>query len=485
MTLAAAPGPVARRPAWRRRAVAVAAYQAPVLMAVGVALLVPTGLALAGARDAASWRAVHGFAGPAAVALGLGALARRRRQAGPATLTQTDALLVTTAAWIVTTALGALPYGFVLGVPWLDAVFESASGFATAGTTMLVGLDGLPPSVLLWRGLTQWLGGLGILLLVLLIGRSRGSEAFSLLNAEGVAQVGPGRLALNFRVAVERFTLIYVALTVAQIVLYRFLGLSGLDSVVHAMTTTATGGFSTHDASVAFFRQDPAAFPRFAAIERVIAVFMLAGSINFYAHFRLVRGDVRALWDGLEMRLFWAVLGLATAVTAASVWLAQADAARDWVWVSFFTVASLMSTTGFEIVPAGEFPRLAREVFLFLMVVGGAAGSTAGGIKLIRLGLLGKLIAHELAVLRLPPHAVRAVQVDGRPVSDRVFRQVAFLFLAWMAYVAASGLVISVQAPDLEIGDAYAVACSALGGSGRASCPWRASSRCRRRPSWC
>ena len=453
------------RPVWRQRLEIVLAYQAPVLLALGLALLVPLGVAAWGAQGLPSPREAWSYLVPAAIALILGSAIRFRRPS-PATLSQHEALLVTTGVWITAGLLGALPFILLLDKSPIDAVFEATSGFTTAGTTMLVGLDDLPHSILLWRGLTQWLGGLGILLIILLVGQSQGSQALSLLNAEGV-KVSSGRLSLNFQRAATKFTRIYIVLTVAQIIATLLLGRSLFDSVAHALTTVSTGGFSTHDESIAFYRLRPEQFPHYVAIELVIVAFMLAGGINFYVLYRIARQrQVKALWDGFEMRLLWIVLAVSTAIVTFTTWANFAGSRMDWLLQSGFEVASLVSTTGFEVTPASAFPRLAQEIFLLLMVLGGTAGSTAGGYKLVRAGMMAKLLTHEVRQLRLPPHAVHQPTIDGKPIADSAFRQAVFILLLWVGYIAVGGLLISLMAPDLLIVEAYSIVFSALGGYG-------------------
>jgi trk system potassium uptake protein TrkH len=450
-----------RRPLWQQRAGLVLAYQAPVLLAIGAALLLPIGAALWEYRGAPPIAELRGFILPAAAAF-LGGLAIRIRRPAVFTLTQHEALLVTTAAWILMGLLGALPFILILQTPPVDALLESVSGFTTAGTTMLTGLDALPRSILVWRMLTQWLGGLGILLIVLLVGQSRGSQAYSLLSAEGV-KVNSGRLSLNFQRAAVRFTIIYFTLTLSQLLLTWLLGMPLFDSLYHAMTTVSTGGFSPHDESIAFYRNRPDLFPNFRLIELVVVLFMLAGGINFYVLYRLGRGQLRALWDGLEMRLLWLVLGGSTLIVALSAYLTLGGGLGDWLLRSLFEIASLISTTGYETTATGEFPRLARELFLMLMILGGCAGSTAGGIKLVRVGLLGKFLSHEIRRLRLPMHAVQVPVVDGTAVPDSTFRSAVFVVLLWLVYIALGGWFVSLMAPQLPIADAYSTVFSAIG----------------------
>jgi trk system potassium uptake protein TrkH len=450
------------RPRWRQRLFIVTMYQGPVMVALGLALLCPLAVALWEAQGIPARREVVSYLLPALIGILFGGLLMRQHPTFKTTLSTNEALLTTTAAWITTSILGALPFLFLIGVPPVDALLESVSGFTTAGTTMLVGLDSLPRSIIVWRMLVQWLGGLGILLIVLLVGRAQGNSAYLLLSAEGV-KVSSGRLSLNFRQAALRFVQIYLLLTVAQTLLTWLLGMPLFDSLAHAMTTVSTGGFSPHDESIAFYRNRPDLFPNYVWIELTIVVFMIAGGVNFYILYRLGRRQLSALWDNLEMRLLWIVLVGMTTLVAINAWLTLGGAFVDWLVRALFEIASLISTTGFETTATGSFPRLSRELFLLLMVVGGCAGSTAGGIKLVRLGLIGKFLTFEIRQLRSTPHTVQVPTVDSRPVSDSAFRQAVFILLLWLIYLVVGGVAITYLVPEISISDAFSTVFTAIG----------------------
>lgn len=452
----------ARTQPWRRRLLLVLAYQAPVSLALGLALLLPLLFAAWEAQGLPAWLETRSYLLPALVCLAFGVAVRWRLGEVTWSLTGTESLLVTTAVWLTTGLIGAMPFVLLLATPPVDALLESVSGFTTAGTTMLTGLDTMPTSIIVWRSLIQWLGGMGVLLIVLIVGRAQGSSANSLLSAEGV-KISSGRLSLNFAKAAVRFIQIYVVLTLLQTILTTLLGMSLFDSLSHAMTTVATGGFSPHDESIAFYRNRPDVYPLYPAIEFVLSIFMLAGGTNFYVLYRLGKGQLAALWDGLEMRLLWLVVGGATLLAAWNAWSLLGGRLADWLLRSFFEVASLVSTTGYEITATGTFPLEAKELFLLLMIIGGCAGSTAGGIKLIRLGILGKFMAHEIRLLRSSPHTVHVPTIDGRPISDGNFRQSIFILLLWLVYLAVGGLIITLVAPHLAIADAYSTVFTAIG----------------------
>jgi trk system potassium uptake protein TrkH len=163
------------------------------------------------------------------------------------------------------------------------------------------------------------------------------------------------------------------------------------------------------------------------------------------------------------MRLIWLAVGVATLLVTINAWLILRGELGDWLLRSLFLVSSLISTTGYEITPTASFPRLSREIALLLMIVGGGAGSTAGGIKFIRLAVLGKFLAYEIRQLRLPRHAVHMPFIDGRPITNKTFRQAVFVLLLWLVYIVFAGSLVSLMAPDIPIADAYSTAFSAIG----------------------
>lgn len=451
------------RPGLGRRAL-VLRHQVPVLYAVALALCLPLLFAAWEARGLPSLVEARGFLVPALLTAALAGGLQLSLPPASTQLATTEAFLVTGMSWLLTGLVTAIPFVMVLGMSPVDALHESVSGIATVGTTVLVGLDAMPRSILIWRAILQWLGGMGILVIVLLVGRAQGNASHTLLGAEGV-KVDSGRLSLNFAQSARRFLQIYLILTLAQIGLTSLLGMPFFDSLAHALTTVSTGGYSPHDESLAFYRNRPDAYPHHAMMEWVVMAFMLAGSINFYVLYRLAQGSLQALWDGLEMRLLWLVVGGSTLLISIAL-IREGRLLGSALQDSAFEVVSLVSTTGFETSPILHFPASAQLVALALMLIGGCAGSTAGGVKLIRVGLFGKLLAHEAGRLQAGPRQVRVPVADGRPISEEAFRQATFMLLLWLCYLALGGAIVAWLAPDLQLSAAYSTVLSALGGFG-------------------
>ena len=344
--------------------------------------------------------------------------------------------------WIAVSAVGAVPFCLALNVGYLDAYFETVSGFTTTGITMLGGLDVLPRSVLFWRAFIQWLGGLGILTFFLAILYTGGS-AHRLFGAEShkvLARRPAPSLARSLRILWS----IYVLFTLGVLLALILEGVSVFDAVAHSMTALSTGGYSPYDASIDAYRA--AGHPHFVLIEYTLIVGMLLGGINFFAHYRWLRGDVRALWDGMEMRLWWAIVLGATALVMLDRfvkfgWPAGAAAPgrvhqtfRD----SLFQVVALVTTTGFATkdIATEHFPALSKQIFLVLMVIGGCVGSTGGGLKVFRVGVLGKMVYRQMKRLMYGPSVVHPLVVDGEAVEAEELRRIAALFFAWIALLA-------------------------------------------------
>jgi len=383
------------------------------------------------------------FWAPAVVALVAGVVLKRNVRL-PA-LDSRRAMVLCAVGWLVVSAVGALPFYLGMDISLLDAYFESVSGFTTTGITMLQGLEALPRSILFWRAFIQWLGGLGILSFFLGI-LYTGQSAAQLFGAES-HKVFSQRPAPSLFRTLRILWFIYTAFTAAVAVALVLEGLSLFDSVAHAMTCLSTGGYSPYDASVGHFRA--VGHPHFIAIEYTIIVGMMLGGMSFFVHYRLLRGGVRALWDGLEIRLWWALLAGATAIVMVDHlgrFTADAETLAGWEAVfrtSLFQVMALATTTGFgtEDIAAGYFPAAARQVFLVLMVIGGCVGSTGGGLKVLRVGVLLKMLGRQMRRLIYGPRSQNPVVVDGGVVETEELRRVAALFFGWIVLLVLGSLV--------------------------------------------
>ncbi len=408
----------------------------------GLVLLVPLAVELSTWHTGDDLSRIVGFGVPIAVALIAGAVLKRNLKFQP--LDNRRAMLLTALAWLVISGIGAIPIWLGLKVSFLDAYFESVSGFTTTGITMLEGLDHLPDSILFWRSFMQWLGGLGILAFFLAILYTGGS-ANRLYSAES-HKVFSRRPVPGVLHTLRILWGIYAGITAAVALALVLEGMSVFDAVAHAMTALSTGGYSPHDASIGYYAA--MGYANYRLIEYTVIAGMLAGGMSFLVHYRVVRGDLRALWDGLEMRLWWTIIAVATAlvivdqvrVFGIGPWgFGNAEAVFR---TSLFQVVSVLTTTGFATADIGSphFPAAAKQVFLVLMVIGGCVGSTGGGIKVLRVGILLRMVGRQMRRSAHGPSVLQPVVVDRVIVDNEEIRRVGALFFAWIGLLVVGSL---------------------------------------------
>lgn len=345
-----------------------------------------------------------------------------------------ESIWMTVIIWLVVPLCGTLPYLFTNNNTFADALFESFSGFTTTGSSVLVHPEDLPAGLLVYRAMTQWVGGLGLLLFVVATLRKLGVSAGSLYNAEFS---GTQQRKLHPRLArsVSRMWRVYIIITLAMIVLLLVQGASLVDSVALAFSTVSTGGFVTHSTGVAHLG---------TGVMIVIVVFMFLSGINvalLYRFFTLRWRRPVPLWRDEELRVYLSVFLVSVAACAVS-FLSEGNDYRQALPYSVFHIASTMSTTGFYL-PSLPRPALLVSVLTFvLIVVGASAGSTGGGLKLRRIIILAKYIANYFTRM-MHPNAVFRVKVNGEVVDDGYIRKVfAFVFL-YIAFIVAGAFVLT------------------------------------------
>ena len=411
----------------------------PIIFVIGI-LLTTLALAMCApmAADLADghsdWKV---FAGSGGLTLFIGvamALAAR----GPRfELNIRQAFLLTTGAWLVLTMFAALPFAFAsIGLSYTDAFFEAMSGITTTGSTVIAGLDTAPSGVLLWRALLQWLGGIGIIVMavgVLPMLRIGGMQLFRAESSNRSDKVLPRVTQIATGIGMT-----YLGLTVLCALLLAAVGVSGFDAVAHAMTTIATGGFSTSDASVGVFA-NPAA-------EMVITVFMLCGALPFVLYLQALRGDPGALARNNQVRAFIAIV--ACVVVAMTVWRVAAgvpvlQALRSVV----FNVVSIITGTGYVTAGYDGWGNFAIAVFFFIMFIGGCAGSTTCGIKVFRFQVLYVTAAAQIHRL-IQPHGVFVPHFNQRPIDHEVASSVMSFFFLFAASYAVLALLLGALGLD-------------------------------------
>ena len=368
-------------------------------------------------------------------------------------LTVRDGFLFVTLFWVVLGLVGSLPFIIGLHLGLTDAMFESISGFTTTGATVIVGLDKLPPSILYHRQQIQFLGGMGIIVLAVAILPLLGVGGMQLYRAEASGVAKHEKLTPRITETARALWLIYLTLTVGCAVAYWIAGMNWFDAIGHAFSTLSTGGFSTHDASIGYYNSVP--------IEIICIVFMLAGGVNFAIHFLVWRGlDLRRYARDPEVRAYGLIFVFATVFVAASLYWAGAYAG-GWQSLRYaaFQVASVFTSTGFGTATYAAWPLHIPLFFVILSFTGGCAGSTAGGIKVLRIMLLAKLGVRQLFHLA-HPRAVSVIKLGHRPVPEDV------VFSVWGFYVlyvvTALLLTVAAMAAGLDLNSALGVTTSTI-----------------------
>ncbi len=376
------------------------------------------------------------------------------RNPGAGELTGRQAFLLTTAVWLGVTVFAALPFAFsALPLSVADCFFEAMSGTTTTGATVIVGLDGAPPGILLWRAILQWLGGVGIIVMgiaILPILRVGGMQLFRTESSDLSEKILPRATQIASAIG-----LIYLALTLLCAALYWTAGMSAFDAAAHAMTTIATGGYSTSDASIAAFQS--------AAVEWIGVVFMLVGSLPFVLYIQAVNGDPRALWRDSQVRWFLAIVGVSVLLIALWLVLALGLPAGTAVRHAAFNTVSVITTTGFASIDYGLWGAFPVAALFFLMCVGGCTGSTTGGIKVFRFTVL-YATARAQALRLIQPHGVVIATFNGRPLPEAAAVGVlAFFTLFGLSF---SFLALALSALGLDYLTAMSGAITALANVG-------------------
>ena len=361
--------------------------------------------------------------------------------------TRREALIGVLLLWLIVPLFSAIPYVITGGFSPIDAMFESMSGFTTTGATVLRNFSAFPSSLFMWRALTQWIGGVGIIVLFIAVFPQLAIAGRQLFFAEAP---GPteDRLTPRLRNTASAVLIVYVGLSVLCALAYWIAGMSLYNAVAHSFTTLAAGGFSPNGLSFEGF-ENP-------ALDWIAIVFMIFAGANFALQYQAVAGRPKDLLRDTEFRTYLFILAIAS--TFLTVALSSEYALAEALRHALFQVASILTTTGYASVDFAEWSQQAQVVLLVLMFIGGSAGSAAGGVKVIRWLIITRNMGREVR-RSLHPKAVLPVRVGSRPVSEEVLRAVAaFLTLYLSLFVVIASVVIWLGA-DLITGLTASIAC--------------------------
>jgi len=353
------------------------------------------------------------------------------------------------AGWVLCALFGALPYLLTASVGnFTDAYFESMSGFTTTGATVIQHPEALPPGLACWRSFTQWLGGLGIVVFFIAFLPTAGMAAYRLFEAEVPGPVSERlqpRIAETARVLLQ----IYVILTALEFALLYLGGMPAFDSLCHTFSTISTGGFSTKSSSIAAYQSH--------YIEIVITVFMFLGACNFVLYYHLGRGNFRAIFSNPELQFFVGLLLLTILLISFSL-SSQETSFFHALRRASFQVVSITTTTGFTTGDFDTWPDFCRFLLVLLMLAGGCAGSTASGIKSVRLVLLTKSVGRELVRL-VTPRVVKHVKLYGESVEEEVISNTFGFFFLYVGLFGLFSLMLTASGRDIITAFSAVAAC--------------------------
>ncbi len=360
-------------------------------------------------------------------------------------------MIITGLGWLVASLVVAIPLAVGFEISFLDAYFEAMSGFTTTGITLIQGLDTSPLSLIFLRSLSQWLGGLGILSFFLLITfRSEGAP-WKIFGAEA-HKISSGRPVPSIFKTIKILWSIYLGLSVLQTIFLFLAGLSFFDAVIHTMTTLSTGGFSRYDASIAYFQQ--AGYANFRLIEYIFILFMFFGGTNFLMHYRVLQKNLRGVLGNPEFKFYVKLVAGFTIFIIISVFINEELALylrniESVFRTTLFQVLAIMTTTGYETQYIGSpyFVISVRQLFLVMMLIGGCVGSTGGGVKVLRVLILGRLFSREIKAMGRPRRAVMPVTLEKEKIDWEDISQIAGLFFAWVFIILIGGLITAVFSP--------------------------------------
>lgn len=362
-----------------------------------------------------------------------------------------DGFVVVAASWILMSAFGALPFVLDGAIPsYIDAFFETVSGFTTTGATILTEIELLPRGILFWRSFTHWVGGMGVLVFMMAILPSSGNgQNMHLMRAE-VPGPTKGKLVPKMRQTALILYGIYFLLTVAEFVALLLCKMPVYDSLVNSFATAGTGGFSVLNSSVGGYN-NPAA-------EWVIAIFMFIFGVNFNLYYFALIGKAREIFKSEEFRVYSAICLVSTAAIVVNT-VSLSERLGDCIRDAFFQVASIISTSGFATLDYdAAWPEFSKMILILLTLTGACAGSTAGGLKLSRVIIVVKGILCQIRQI-LRPHSVNVVRIDGEALPDDTVRSAMGYIPVYLLIIAFSTLLISVDGFDFTTNFTASLTC--------------------------
>lgn len=356
------------------------------------------------------------------------------------TINAKEGLAIVSLGWLLISLLGALPLYLSGSIPtYIDAIFETVSGFTTTGATVISNVEILPRGILFWRSFTHWIGGMGILVFTLALLPALGIGGFQIFKAESPGPIA-GKMAPRLRDTAKILYITYFTITIIQVILLKFGGMSIFDSFVYTFGTVGTGGLATKNASVGAYKS--------TYIHMVIGTFMLLSGVNFSLYYSIFQGKVKDILKDEELRLYLIIVFIAVFAIGVNLYMTSYSklglAFRD----SFFQVSSIITTTGYTTANFDIWPSFSKAILLLLMFIGGSAGSTAGGMKVIRVLVLLKLVKREILKI-FHPRAVIPIKTNGKILPNETIAGINSFMSLYVIIFALSTILITLEGVDL------------------------------------
>ncbi|MBZ2174700.1 TrkH family potassium uptake protein [Schnuerera sp. xch1] len=352
-----------------------------------------------------------------------------------------EGLAIVGSGWFLVSVFGALPFVFSGTIPsWTDAFFETVSGFTTTGATIIDNVEILPKGILFWRSFTHWIGGMGILVFTVAILPMLGIGGFQIFKVESPGPTAD-KIAPRVRDTAKILYTTYIAITILEILLLVLGGMSLYDTLLHTFGTVGTGGFGIKNTSLGAYDS--------TYIHLVIGIFMMFSGVNFSLYYSFFKGKWREVLKNEELRQYLGIIIIAVVLIALDIYTIMYDSFGLALRDSFFQTSSIITTTGYSTVDFDRWPTFSKAILFLLMFVGGCAGSTAGGIKNIRILVLLKIVKREISKI-FHPRAVIPIKVDGRSISDETVAGITSFFVLYIIIFILGTIIISLEGIDFE-----------------------------------
>ncbi|MCC8161059.1 MAG: TrkH family potassium uptake protein [Oscillospiraceae bacterium] len=349
-----------------------------------------------------------------------------------------EGFIIVALAWIGISLIGALPFYISGQIPkFTDCFFETVSGFTTTGSSILLNVENMSKSLLFWRSFTHWLGGMGVLVFTMAIFTAKDTRTTHMMKAE---MPGPivGKLTSKWQFSARILYLMYIALTVIEIIFLLFGGMPLFDSVVHAFGTAGTGGFGIKNTSIAFYNS--------AYIDYVISIFMILFGMNFNIFYLMLIRKFTQIKDNEEIRWYLCIIAASALIIAFNILPLYKSFGESFRY-AFFQVSSIMTTTGYSTADFAKWPMLSQMILVILMVIGGCAGSTGGGLKVVRVMILAKVMVRTIKNTA-SPRSVFSVKNDGKQLETGVVKGIMAYLVVYVIFAVISLIIVSLDNMD-------------------------------------